>query len=300
MMNKDTAYIILSILQEMLPFYILFLSSLKDRLRFSNWINIPVILFYMILTVYLTSRYFIDQGSITVPLFPFSLSFMAIAVLLCCVFIKGRHIINIFILFIIRSYLDIIYMFVKSVDMFHFIPAGHTRLEGIILSKALLTLITFPLVYLFIRKLLKPSMNDTESSLLWKWIWFIPLLFYLCFYAIINPAYQSHQNVSLYAASVLPFFWIFTTFLTYYLILRLMREAIIFAQIKESLRLSEIQTAIQRQQYEELRQSIEKAKAARHDMRHILLVLDGYLEKGDLDAFQDYIHKYKKEHPLDQ
>lgn len=298
MINRETAYIILSILQEMLPFYIFFLSSLKDRLRYSNWINIPVIFFYITLTVYLTSNYFIDQGAITVPLFPFSFSFMAVAVLLCCIFIKGRHIINIFILFIIRSYLDIIYMFVKSVDLFHFIHAGHTRLESIILSKTLLMLITFPLVYLFIAKLLKPCMNDTENSPFWKWIWFIPMLFYLCFYTIISPVYQSHQNACVYAAPLLPFLWIFTTFLTYYLILRLMREAIIFAQIKESLRLSEIQTAIQKQQYEDIQQSIEKTKAARHDMRHILLALEGYLEKGDLKGFQEYIHRYQKEHPM--
>lgn len=38
-------FIILSELQELLPFFILFLLPLKDRLRFSNRINIPFVLF---------------------------------------------------------------------------------------------------------------------------------------------------------------------------------------------------------------------------------------------------------------
>ena len=36
---------------------------------------------------------------------------------------------------------------------------------------------------------------------------------------------------------------------------------------------------------------MEKARTARHDLRHILLVLDSYAEIGDMEAFRSYLRQ---------
>lgn len=72
-------------------------------------------------------------------------------------------------------------------------------------------------------------------------------------------------------------------------------ELIESAEIEKKLRTEEIQTERQKKQYADLLQQMEKARTARHDLRHILLVLDSYAEKGDLTAFQSYIRQILKD-----
>ena len=288
----DKLYIVLDIMQEILPFYILFLFLFKDQLRFSNWINIPFIIIFSVLIIFVTAHSLIKNGAFAAPLLPVSLISMTAGALICSIFIAGRAIINLFMLFIIRSYLDIIYLSVKCTSVFHFLFVTHTPLEGTILAKTLLTAITFPFVFLFVLKLLKPAIDKTTREQFWKWMWFIPFLLYLCFYFMIITRAPSLGRT----ATLLPYLWIFVTFLTYYLILRMLGEAIQTREMKEALRLAEVQSQIQKQQYENLFDSIEKAKAARHDMRHLLLVLNGYAEKEDIENFREFIRTYKNSH----
>lgn len=68
-------------------------------------------------------------------------------------------------------------------------------------------------------------------------------------------------------------------------------ELIESAEIEKKLRTEEIQTERQKKQYADLLQQMEKARTARHDLRHILLVLDSYAEIGDMEAFRSYLRQ---------
>lgn len=68
-------------------------------------------------------------------------------------------------------------------------------------------------------------------------------------------------------------------------------ELIESAEIEKKLRTEEIQTERQKKQYADLLQEMEKARTARHDLRHILLVLDSYAEIGDMEAFRSYLRQ---------
>lgn len=51
------------------------------------------------------------------------------------------------------------------------------------------------------------------------------------------------------------------------------------------------QLALQRREYEAIRQKIEFGRIFRHDMRHHMVILDGLLQQGDNDGAQQYIHE---------
>lgn len=288
-------FIAVSILLDLLPFYILFLLPLRNRLRFSNWINIPVVIVYFLAVEFITSRFVIVDSQATDHLTLSTMGFMAVAVLLCYIFIKGKLIINVFTLFIIKSYNDIIYLVVKTTDLFDFLYQNHTQLEAVVLGKVCLTLATFPLMYIFVRKLLKPAIDNTEALGFWKWLWFIPGLFFICFHIIVYTDFNKLAENIVHSGPFLPYIWIFATFLTYYLILRMLNDAVVGAKMQEELRMAEIQTKLQKKQYDELLEQIEEARAVRHDLRHMLLILDSYAEKDDLENFRTYISQILKE-----
>lgn len=283
-------FIILSELQELLPFFILFLLPLKDRLRFSNRINIPFVLFYIIF-VFCSSRHLLAAASVSSSSSISMIPFMALAALVCCLFFKGRKIINLFTLFIIKSYTDTLYIIVKTTSIFSFLQPAHTRLEALIIGKGILTLVTFPLLYIFVLRLLKPIINKTENLDFWKYLWFIPGLFFLYFQLALYFIYGELIDSDQISTPLLPSIWIFATFLTYYLILHMLNEALESAEIEKKLRTEEIQTERQKKQYADLLQEMEKARTARHDLRHILLVLDSYAEIGDMEAFRSYLRQ---------
>lgn len=56
---------------------------------------------------------------------------------------------------------------------------------------------------------------------------------------------------------------------------------------------------LQRRQHEQLLQYNEEVKAARHDLRHHLSVIWGFLDRNDVDGLKDYLTAYEKELPAD-
>lgn len=287
-------FIILSGLQELLPFLILFLLPLKDRLRFSNRINIPFVFVYVAF-IFGSSSHLLTIIPVSSSFSILMIPFMALAVLICCLFFKGRKIVNLFTLFIIKSYTDTIYLIVKTTSLFSFLQPAYTQLEGLIIGKSILTLITFPLLYIFVIRLLKPIIDKTEKLNFWKYLWFIPGLFFLYFHLTLYFIYDVFITSAPTSTPLLPSIWIFATFLTYYLILRMLSEAVEAAEIEKKLRMAEAQTEHQKKQYADLLRQMEEARTARHDLRHILLILNSYAEKGDLDAFRSYIRQILQE-----
>lgn len=56
---------------------------------------------------------------------------------------------------------------------------------------------------------------------------------------------------------------------------------------------------LQRTQHEQLLQYDEELKAARHDLRHHLSVIRGFLDRNDRDGLEDYLTAYERELPPD-
>lgn len=278
---------------ETMPFFLLFLFPLRSRLRFSNRVNLTFVFFYSAV-IFTFCYHYVDSGElIRSSVFMTTVTFMTIAVGLCMVFLRGRFIINIFLLFIIKSYKDIILIMVDSSADLNILKLGEWSENSLMIIKFLFMLLLFPLVYRLFDRFLVPIIQRSEHLKAWRYLWFLPCMFFLGFYTIAYP--QLSGEASFHANILLPLIWILSTFLTYYLLLQMLNEALELAQLEEKLRMAEIQAELQQKQYEDLQSYIKKARTVRHDLRHMLLVLDSYAEKGDLDSFCAYIDKIKQE-----
>lgn len=68
--------------------------------------------------------------------------------------------------------------------------------------------------------------------------------------------------------------------------------------LANSIRIAEMQIALQGEQFIRITQSIEQTKATRHDIRHQLAVMNGYLASGDIDGARAYIDNLNKSIPV--
>lgn len=83
------------------------------------------------------------------------------------------------------------------------------------------------------------------------------------------------------------------TFATYVLIVKMALVIMENAALLEKLHISETVSDAQRKHTESLRQQIEQTSRQRHDMRHHLLVIDGYIKARDMEGLDAYIKEYR-------
>lgn len=168
---------------------------------------------------------------------------------------------SLFIIAVIRSCSEIIRFF--SYESY-FLLRGELPEEPtleVAFITTLLTILTFPAVRLFFRDLMRPALDYTVSLSAWKWVWLIPLL------------------------------WALLTFSTHAVLLKMMIDVSKNAVLQENLHLSEIRIAAQQKQMELLQSHILKTAQFRHDMRHHLLALEGFLNTQDMEGLKTYIRQ---------
>ncbi len=157
-------------------------------------------------------------------------------------------------------------------------------------------LVTLPLILLFWRSTVN-RMLEARSPNLWRTIWIIPLfttvIIQLYTYDISPSAAGSFQflfsRVGLFVCMVV----------IYYVLLRSLDTLRAQATLEEQARASTQLLMLQRNQYELLRQWIEETRAARHDLRQHLKLIQSYLESGDKEVLADYVAAYRQTLPKD-
>lgn len=276
-----------------LPCFILLLLTFRDHLRSPVFIYLAgAILLYLAITFYGSSTYFNYDSS---PL-KYVLSSLLSIILGAVIFdmatgYRMGH--GIFIVAIAKCYAEHITLLSMYI---HFLLHGrlplYTTFESSI-TTAILSIITFPLIYYFFRKTLRPALDYTVSFSIWNQVWIIPicnnlihnLLFSL---NISNPA--STPGKFFYYT---PLLWCVLTFATYILILRMVLVISENASLHEKLHISETILSSQRKQTESLQMQIEQTIQHRHDMRHHLLVIDTYLKNEDIEGLNVYLKEYR-------
>lgn len=56
---------------------------------------------------------------------------------------------------------------------------------------------------------------------------------------------------------------------------------------------------MQTMQYENLQEKITEARRAKHDVRHHIMLMQGYINDGELDALSEYLERYNESLPDD-
>lgn len=201
---------------------------------------------------------------------------------------------QLFILFMLKNYVDSVDLVITSISYIHYSNfPDMDHLYMTFLPKSIVVVITFPLMLLFMKKLLRPILNETEHLEFWKLIWLIPFFFHIIFHlGIVNLELIASPAMQIY---FLPYAWAFCTFLTYYLVLYMVAATSKTLQLEEKLHISELQISMQGKEFDSLQETIASTRKSQHDMRHLLLAIQGMAQKKDYNGIEEYIESYLPE-----
>ena len=110
----------------------------------------------------------------------------------------------------------------------------------------ILTLLTFPIIWLFYKKIMRPALDYTVSLSVWKFIWVVPVCNNAIFTLIITTDVSHYTYYPGNEFSLIPPLWVLLTFSTYVLLLKMVIDVSKNAQLVENLHLSETQVAADR------------------------------------------------------
>lgn len=160
-----------------------------------------------------------------------------------------------------------------------------------IVAIVLLTMAVYPILWYFFSHRLREAVEELGNQD-FRLLCIPPVLIFIITVIFndmgVNPAIPQSQAIAIFLLITA------VGLVTYFLHVRLALDAVRRIRLEMEVKAIEGQIAIQEQSYAKLRQNIESARAARHDLRHHLAAMSAFLENGDMDGLTDYLAKYKK------
>lgn len=151
------------------------------------------------------------------------------------------------------------------------------------IAHLLLLIVLFPPMYLFAVKQLR-SLLKVESKL-WRFLWLLPLVLFATSmaYSLLNKSLINTPQYIVLCVLLLAF-----SLLVYTLIAETFKTTRERTLLEANLLSVERMLEIQGVQYERLTAGIEATRQIRHDFRHQLAALNGYLANHDVDGAIQY------------
>lgn len=198
---------------------------------------------------------------------------------------------SLFIITVVKNYSENIRLFAYQ---FYFMVTGALPKESvsaISYTMVILSLGSFPLLCLFYKRLMRPALDYTQSLVMWRVIWIIPICNTLIYTLVVAPDIWNFARFPGNEFLAIPILWSLLTFATYGILLRTIVAVSRNAQLREKLHLTEVQMAAQQKQMEFLQTRMQETRRARHDMRHHFLVLGNFAKNRDLEGLGEYLEK---------
>jgi len=137
---------------------------------------------------------------------------------------------------------------------------------------------------------LRNAINNVTGKKIWRFLWILPLLFILLDISVVATP-SSNFLVDLNVTLLLTVLFFASNFILMWVIQESRKNEYLFQENRIA--------KMQEHRYLELRQHIDQTRAARHDFRQQLHVIQSYAEKGKLQALQDYLHSYVSSLPAE-
>ena len=163
-----------------------------------------------------------------------------------------------------------------SIDALHY-QASQSQM---LILENLLGLTLFSLLYPRSRRLAKTTVTPfliQKNEKYWKTIWFVPIALFLS--GILSRGYQGYSD------SVGDLVSILLVSIAAYLICR--RVAQDYGALQEKEQLNR-QVQLQKQYYRALTEAVEKERKQRHNFKHQLAAIRGFLDSGNTAALREY------------
>lgn len=207
----------------------------------------------------------------------------------------------IFIYFVTQSYMDncfILTKFIQSCWLQHYFDS----VGSFYLSYVIVAFVSLPALFFFLKYKMIPLIEGTEKMTFWRYIWAIPVSFYLVYRVGISQQYVYLDTLWDQAGIFVPLFWTVATCLSFLMIVSMPLEVVRHVQYKEKLEALNQLLLVQKYHFQKLSASMEETRQIRHDLKHHMLALAGYAEKGEYSELKEYLKQYvdksnKEEYP---
>lgn len=228
--------------------------------------------------------------------------FLAMYMVMLALFLWGFKVefVKLFYVFLLVQAVSTSINYTAAIILRPFYPGVRISLQSspaYILMILLLTLAVSPAMWYFFRNKIREAMKELRNGDFWR-LCVPPVLIFivtLIFSDIAaNPAIPQGQAIAIFLLITA------TGLATYYLNVHLVLDVAARARMEADINAMERQISIQAQNYAQLTQSIEAVRETRHDLRHHLTVLSGFVEKADWDGLSDYLARYVQSLPDDQ
>lgn len=266
-------------------------SAFKDKIKKPFWKTLLMSLGSFLLLTLVGAAAFVHIGSggagqsfmtLTTSAVGFCIPYIALEYTLGqCVFISA----------IIKCYVDDLILLGKVVYYLALGEMPDSYMDFPVWPLLAGTVISFPLIMIFYKKLMRPALDDSGFLASWKTAWILPFFANGMYALYMQPVFIEGTSFPGLEFSFVPFLWVVLTFSSYIILLRALVERSRSAKLHEELHISDIQVTAQQKQLEHLQQHIEDTAKARHDIRHFLVALQGFANEKDFEGMLEYLEK---------
>lgn len=150
-------------------------------------------------------------------------------------------------------------------------------------------LIYIPFLHILFFGFFKQVLNFGENFSFWKFIWIIPTLTYLIFYIKFVKGFGEYKTHVGSWDVMFIILWSVTTYAFYSVTLKMLILAHKGTVTDEQMKFIERQLSMQEEQYKKLLENNDSVSRIRHDWRHHLLSINGFVENQDMESLKQYL-----------
>ena len=288
-MMFERVFVLIGVYLDVIPPAVLLFVPFWGQFRVSKRIYWGCISLYML---YLTGTAILSNDRWIWQLYTYST--MLIGFILFFVIIKARLSKMIYVFFVVSTYTLNLGSFVNYCK-YSFFPEGfnHYGSPYSNLIHIALLFLTMPFIWRFFCKTIKPAILNNETPA-WGIMWIIPAIFLVIIFIMYD-----RERISSWQYLSIMIVLAFGSFLIYFVAIKMIVQTDENTKLMQTVVLIERQLKLQGNRYNMLQDHIAETKAARHDLRHHLTLLQSYINAGENEKLKAYLCEYADSLPLD-
>lgn len=150
--------------------------------------------------------------------------------------------------------------------------------------------ISYPVVFRFFKTKFTPLL-ETKNAEVWKYIWIMPMI--LIIFGFLFGADLSNETVSDWRHFVSRWVMSLGLFGCCFILIKVLEQTNQNATLDENIRMTGKLLDAQSNHYKMLTDNINKAKTAKHDLHHHILVMQSYLHNKQFEELEEYLNQYQ-------
>lgn len=155
-------------------------------------------------------------------------------------------------------------------------------------------IVTMPVIIHILYCRVKPILKLNNSKV-WRNLWTIPAIYTLSYSAFCVATTRNILSIWQYMLITLSLNY--SAYIVYLMTFKMILQTEENAALRESAKTTALQLSFEEEQYKNLGNSIEKARAARHDLRHHLSVIRKLIDAKDIENLNLYVIQYMQSIP---